>query len=149
VNLPASVTSIGSFVFTSCVNLASITVDPSNPDYSSVGGVLFDKNVQTLIQYPAGNIGGSYIIPGSVTSLAMGAFYDCANLAKVTIPSSVTFIPEEAFYDCTRLVTVNIPNGVTGIAEEAFSYCTSLTSMIIPARETLINAGGDAERGNW
>jgi hypothetical protein len=43
-----------------CSSLISITVDASNPNYSSVAGVLFDKNGSTLIKYPGAKVGTSY-----------------------------------------------------------------------------------------
>ena len=53
ITIPTSVTSIGKRVFGYCYNLASINAD-NNLNYSSVDGVLFDKNIKTLICYPAG-----------------------------------------------------------------------------------------------
>jgi len=49
VTIPSSVTNIGDYAFYACA-LTAITVDPSNPAYSSVAGVLFNKNQTTLIQ---------------------------------------------------------------------------------------------------
>jgi BspA type Leucine rich repeat region (6 copies) len=58
VSIPASVTSLGSLgngAFAYCTGLTSINVVEANPDYSSgVGGVLFNKNKTTLLQYPPG-----------------------------------------------------------------------------------------------
>ena len=70
-------------------------MDANNPAYSSVAGVLFDKNQTTLIQYPGGKA-GSYTIPDSVTSIG-GAAFACCSLTSVTIPDSVTSIGELAF----------------------------------------------------
>ena len=70
------VTSIGGEAFFDCSSLSAITVDASNPAYSSVDGVLFDKNQTALIVYPAGKVGG-YTIPNSVTSIGDAAFAGC------------------------------------------------------------------------
>ncbi|HQL88935.1 MAG TPA: leucine-rich repeat domain-containing protein, partial [Lentisphaeria bacterium] len=59
--IPASVTSIGVSPFADCSTLAEIVVESANPSYSSCGGILFDKNQTTLIQYPAGKSGGCQI----------------------------------------------------------------------------------------
>ncbi len=53
VTIPGSVISIGYDAFVDCTSLISITVDATNSFYSSVNGVLFDKNQNTLIQYPS------------------------------------------------------------------------------------------------
>ncbi len=129
VTIPASVTTIGVDPFGSCP-LSAITVDPGNPAYSSVAGVLFDKSQTTLIEYPAGKA-GSYTIPSSVTSIGLDAFWACTSLTSVTIPNSVTNIGDDAFGECISLTNVTIPNSVTSIGDYAFSYCTSLTSVTI------------------
>ena len=42
--IPKSVTNIYSTTFNECSSLTNITVDAQNPAYSSVAGVLFDKD---------------------------------------------------------------------------------------------------------
>ena len=69
------------------------------------------------LTYPGG-LGGSYTIPGSVTSIGNYAFESCAGLAGVTIPGSVTNIGAYAFQDCSGLTSVTIPAGVTSIGLE-------------------------------
>lgn len=82
IDIPDSVTSIGDFALADCINLLEIDVDDGNPDYSSVDGVLFNLNQDTLLQYPGGSV-GSYTISNSVTSIGDSAFYDCAGLEGV------------------------------------------------------------------
>ena len=68
VTVGCNVTSIWDSAFSTCVSLKTITVDAQNAFYSSVDGVLFNKDQTTLIQYPEGKT-GSYTIPNSVTSI--------------------------------------------------------------------------------
>ena len=63
VTIPDSVTSIGPLAFSGCSSLTAINVHAANPNYSSVDGVLFDKNQTTLIQCPGGKP-DSYRITG-------------------------------------------------------------------------------------
>lgn len=116
VTIPSSVTTIGSSAFTFCLSLTTITVDPFNLAYSSVDGVLFDKNNTALIQYPGGK-SGTYTIPSSVRSIKGSAFSHCHSLTSVTVPSGVTQIYYEAggssvFAACAKLteITVNPQN---------------------------------------
>ena len=85
-----------------CSGLTSIVVDASNTAYSSQDGVLYDKAMTALIQYPGGK-SGEFTIPSSVTSIYDYAFETCAGLTSVTIPNSVTSIGTYAFEACSSL----------------------------------------------
>ena len=139
VTIPSSVTYMGENTVTNdgC-NLTSFNVDNRNTVYASVDGVLFDKNLRTLIKYPRGRNQRTYIIPSSVTSIRSGAFLGCSSLASVTIPPSVASIDGSAFSGCSSLTSVTIPPSVTSIRWGAFSGCSSLTSIIIPSSITSI-----------
>ena len=130
VTLPASVTSIALGAFNYCASLTAFSVSTSNPAFSSnSSGVLFNKTKSTLVIYPDG-LSGAYAIPGSVTSIATGAFDFCANLTAITIPSSVTSIGANAFQG-TGLTSVSIPSSVTFIGGAAFNDCLSLTAFAV------------------
>ena len=132
ITIPNSVTSIENRAFSGCSSLTSINVDSNNPNYSSVDGVLFNKDKTTLVAYPGGKQ-GAYTIPNSVTSIGYGAFSGCSSLSSVTIPNSVTSIGEGAFSGCSSLSSVTIPNSVTSIGDYAFSGCSKLTSPVYNA----------------
>ena len=138
ITIPDSVTSIGDYAFSGCTSLTAIDVEIGNSNYTSVNGVLFNKDKTELICYPAGKTDKSYNIPNSVTRIDNGAFSGCASLASVTIPDSVTSIGDRAFYWCTSLTSITIPNGVTSIGESAFDGCASLASVTIPDSVTSI-----------
>jgi hypothetical protein len=130
VSIPNSVTSIDSYSFKGCTGLTSIGVAASNPSYSSIDGVLFDKNADTLITCPEGK-SGAFVIPGSVTSVGLSAFQDCTGLTSVAIPDSVTRIWQSAFWGCTGLTSLVIPDSVTIIERTAFAKCSGLASVAI------------------
>jgi hypothetical protein len=105
--IPASITNITDLAFYECSSLTTISVNTSNLVYSSVGGVLFNKNQTTLIAYPEGLTGG-YPIPAGVASIGNSAFAGCTNLTSITIPSSVTNIGQAPFEGCSALATISV-----------------------------------------
>ena len=136
VTIPDSVTYIGYGAFKSCTSMTTIDVSASNPNYASVDGVLYNKTISTLIEYPGGRT-GSFTISDSVTSIGILAFSSCP-ITSVTIPGNVTTIGYGAFSECHSLTSVTIPGNVTTIGDAAFVSCISLTSMIIPDSITSI-----------
>jgi hypothetical protein len=136
VTIPASVTHLGLRAFGGG-NLSEIVVDPLNPSYSSVDGVLFNKSQTTLIECP-GAKGGGYTVPSSVRAIGDNAFAYCTGLTNVTIPDTVTFIGVSAFSGCAGLTTMTIPSGVTEIRNSAFEACTGLTNVTILGSVTSI-----------
>ena len=132
ITIPSSVTEIGENAFRGCKGLTSITADKNNKNYTSVNGVLFNKNKTEILAYPNAK-SSSYVIPSSVTEIGSAAFYDCTGLKSVTIPSSVKEIGIDAFSGCTCLKSVTISNGVTNIESWAFYGCTGLKSVTIPS----------------
>ena len=123
--------------FSGCDSLAEITVDEKNANYSSLDGVLFNKDKTNVIICPNGKK-GTYSLPNKVTKISSYAFCNCSGLTSVTIPNSVTSIEDYAFDDCTGLTNIAIPNSVTSIGYSAFSGCTGLTSVTIPNSVTSI-----------
>lgn len=77
--IPKSVGSIGERAFYGCTGLTGITVDPLNSSFVGLEGVLFDKGLTLLRQYPEGKA-GSYMIPHGVTTIGADAFADCTGL---------------------------------------------------------------------
>ena len=130
--------------FYGCDSLAEITVDEKNANYSSLDGVLFNKDKTNIVIYPNGKK-GSYSLPNKVTKISSYAFCNCSGLTSVTIPNSVTSIGDSAFSGCTGLTNITIPNSVTSIEGSAFSGCTGLTNIMIPNSVTSI--GGSAFSG--
>ena len=119
VTIPSSVTYIEGNIFSSCSNLLSINVSENNTNYSSIDGVLFNKEKTKLLEYPAGK-SGEYVIPNDVISITNFAFEYCDNLTSIEFPNSVTSIGDFAFSCCKNLTSVIIPNSVTSIGHGAF-----------------------------
>ena len=138
ITIPDNVTYIDIWAFNGCTGLTAIDVKAGNNNYTSVNGVLFNKDKTELICYPAGKTDKSYNIPNCVTNVGGWAFDGCTSLTSITIPDSVTEIDWSAFEGCTSLTSITIPDSVTEIGWSAFEGCTSLKSITIPSSVTSI-----------
>jgi hypothetical protein len=103
VSISSSVSFIGNEAF-GFTPMTSINVDSNNPNYSSINGVLFNKSVTTLLEYPTA-LSGPYTIPSSVTSIDDNAFDSCS-ITSVTIPSNISTIGDRAFFQCSGLTSI-------------------------------------------
>lgn len=131
ITIPSTVTNIGLEVFLGCSALQLITVSSQNSHYSSVNGVLFDKDQTTLIECP-GALGGSYAVPATVTSIETYAFFNCLSLTNVVIPPSVTNISDHAFYYCPSLVSIFFGGDYPAIGSFAFLSDNDATAYYMP-----------------
>ena len=138
ITFPESVIEIGDNAFRECSNLTSIKVNSNNTEFCSIDGILFDKNIKTLITFPANKKVTSYAIPSSVTTIHDHAFEQCINLTSITIPHSVTKIGAYAFYYCLKLSSVSMTKSITSISGYTFSGCKNLTNISIPNSVTSI-----------
>ena len=140
ITIPASVVSIGWGVFSACQALTEIKVDAANPAYIAIDGVLFDKNMTTVIQRPEKRSETSYTIPSGVKTIAEGAFWGNTELTSITIPNDVSMIGDQAFSH-SGLTSVTLPVSVTQIGYSLFWNCKELTDVTLPAGITDIQAG--------
>lgn len=105
-----------------CSNLKSIEVSKDNKHYTSVDGVLFNKEMTELIQYPIGKKQKEYVIPDSVTKIGSGAFRYCKKLTKLTIGKGITVIDDPLLFHCENIETVILPDTLTKLDGGAFKY---------------------------
>ena len=145
--VPEGVLEITTDGWSAASNFASITVSPNNTVYASVDGVLYNKELTTLIKYPTAKADATFDIPAGVTAIGFGAFANATNLTSVNIPASVQTIETSAFQSCSALTSITIPDGVTTISGGVFANCRSLSSINLPESITSIeeNAFGYCE----
>lgn len=98
IDLPSTVTSIGTFAFGNCTSLTAINVNAGNANFmnNSSDGVLYTKSAggdpTNLICYPAGKANTSqYELPASVTEIADGAFAFNTHLESITVAGGSSF----------------------------------------------------------
>ncbi len=125
IELPDSVTELGTFTFMGCGKLTSVTL-PSGLTAIPEGAFAACAELESVT------------LSDSIVSIGNNAFSDCPKLKNMQLPESVTNIGEFAFYNCSSLKEINIPSGVTAINDCTFYGCSSLTSLILPEGITTI-----------
>ena len=80
ITIPKTVKFIWDYAFIHSNTVESFVVEAENDVFASQEGVLFTKNLYTLIQYPLAAKQVSYSVPSSTVEIAYGAFGDGGNI---------------------------------------------------------------------
>lgn len=104
IELPVGLSSLAYFTeaFDGVESLETIILDDSNPYYSLVDGVLYNKDLTRLIYYPNGLTNTTFTIPDSVTTIASQAFYQNDVLTEIYIGENVGEL-RQGFFDLSAL----------------------------------------------
>ncbi len=89
--IPKTVQTIGNFSFEGCFSLSEISVSPDNAYFAACDGVLYSKNMDSLLVCPGGRK-GEFIVPEGVIYIDLGAFFSTRDITLIHIPSTVSFI---------------------------------------------------------
>lgn len=135
VQIPDTVTEIGSNAFYNCTSLKSVTIQGNKPSCVKKIGRQAFMFCSELTDIP---------ILDSVTEIGSESFHHCEKLDTVTIPEGVTSVADGMFRYCYNLHTVTLPDSVTAIEERAFTG-TALTQIHIPAKVTRIETDAFSE----
>lgn len=138
-HIPAKVASIDPEAFFECTAMTAITVDPDNPYYTAVDGVLYNKAMTELVYYPPARPGTQFQVPDTVTRIGGYAFNWATNLERIDLPAGLKEIGMQAFSDCTALKVIDLPEGLTTVEGwSTFDNCASLESITIPTTLTYV-----------
>ena len=133
INFPASATSLDLSMFNIYIKeeevtekgytpLAAINVDENNPNYKSVDGILYNKDMSELLARPVRKQGDSYTLPDSVTTMSS---YSCAAnifLKNAILTDNVKKIEDNTFHDCHHLEYVDFgTNGTVELGKNVFN----------------------------
>ena len=115
IELPASVTKIGSYAFMDCSALKSVKL----PDGAEIGAFAF-RNCSSLT---------SVKLPSDMKEIPQGLFDSCLTLEEITLPEGLETIGELAFNYCKKLKEIKLPDTVRTVAPYAFRNCMAVTEM--------------------
>lgn len=68
-------------------------------------------------------------VPGNISSLRDGLFYNCTFLTNITLPNILKTIGLNTFYNCSNLTTITLPINLISIAANAFTKCDKLINI--------------------
>ena len=135
----------------SFVNLRALkkfVVDEANESYISVDGVLYTKDMKTLLCVPKAYEGTEFTVPETVEIIGRSAFSDC-KFEKVILPEGLKRIENMAFLKAEALKEIvsykgeetyaSLPEGLEFIGVDTFNYA-GITYLYIPASVKEIGA---------
>ena len=135
VNIPAGLVEFDASAFESN-NTTEFTVDEANPNYTTIDGIIFSKDLKELVAYPSAK-GETYNIPSGTEIIKKYAFCS-THLSQVEIPNTVEKIEDNAFAR-NYLSNIELPTSIIEIGEAAF-VASGLESIIIPESVTKIDS---------
>lgn len=113
-------------------NFEEITVDEDSPLFSSVDGVLYNKDKTELILCPRQKKVEHLIIPDTVQVIKNGAFEWHKELLSVSFPSGLRIIEQYAFRDCENLADIGkLPQGLKKIGFLSFYGCKGIKELTV------------------
>lgn len=110
-------------------------------------GVVFDRETDALVLYPADRPDEEYTLPDFVKSVAPCAFQNAAALKRVVIPAAITEIGYSAFEGFAGLEEIALHEGIRHIDSRAFYGCKSLRRIELPEKIKSIQASAFAYSG--
>ncbi len=113
ITIPSNVTYVDTYAFVNCKSLSKFNVSKDNKTFSSVRGMLYNKNGDKLILFPM-NKATSYSLPKGTKTIGKSAFEN-GKIKKITLPNTLKKIDGAAFLNCKNLYSINIPSSVTEI----------------------------------
>ena len=135
-SIPASVTSVSSSFVNECSALTTFYVESGSSSYEAYNGVLYTKDLKTLVRYPEGLTATSFTVRSGVTTIGNYAFYR-TKPTTVNLPAQLTKISDDAF-QYTKMTSLSLPSSLKEFGSDVFWYC-SLTTLTIPASVTTVS----------
>lgn len=153
IRIPASVSKFDGSSFAGC-KLQNYEVDSENSNFISVDGIVFSKDLTTLVAFPPDYPHRHYIVPETTRVIGENAFekssvsevilpegltsirrnaFSGSKIQRIEMPDSVTELGELVFHFCDNLEHIRLSDGLRTIERQTFSCCPELNSLEIPS----------------
>ncbi len=127
-NIPSGVRIIERNPFQGCTSLTNLTIASSNIYFTIDNGVLYSKDLTTLLAYLPAKAGTSFYVPSTITKIGESAFMGNRNLSTVIMRNGVKTIGESAFNN-TNIQSIYLSGSITSIGNAAFYNSNKLNSV--------------------
>ena len=115
--------------------LSKITVSEDNLVFSSIDGVLYSKDLETLIKFPNalafGESSLTFELPEHVKYINSKAFYLNDLVEQIIFNEGLEKISDSAFEQCKSLSSIKLPTSLTSVGKSAFKGCSKLRTIEI------------------
>jgi hypothetical protein len=159
IRIPAKVRRFDGSCFADCM-IEAYEVDKNNPFYVSVDGVVYSKDMHTLVAFPSAYPQKQFVVPETTKAIGDSAFmfsnveniilpsglvkiednaFESSSIRNIAIPNSVISIGKLAFRFCTKLECLNLSESLSTIPEQLISSCLSLKTLEIPSSVRILH----------
>lgn len=123
IKLPKSLKTFDGSCFGGC-NIEAYEIDSDNPYYTAVDGVIYSKDLATLVAFPSAYPNKHFKMPATTRVIGDSAFMD-SQIDSIELPDSLTIIEGGAFQG-SRIRAMVMPDSITEIGELTFRWCGEL-----------------------
>ncbi len=107
ITLSANIETVSIYSMMGCSSFEEFNVYSANKKFAAKDGVLYSKNLKSLLAYPIAKKGDNFSIPSYVETITTYAFNGCINLKSLTMWSSIKNLNSSAVINCKLLHTIN------------------------------------------
>ena len=117
--------------------LREIVISENNQNYLSLNGVLYTKDMKSLVAYPSQKQTSAYTVPAIVETIGIQSFRGVQALKELSFAegSQLKLIAESAFQQ-SQLRIIHLPSTLQKIDQNAFYYMESMSVISIPISVT-------------
>lgn len=131
INIGDTVDNIGSSVFFNCTSLQKIDVSINNATYCSIDGVLYTREIDTLLWYPSGKTDVNYTLPTSVTTISSNSLTHNNFLEELIITDNCNVIEDSAIYGCNKIKSITLGASIDNIDGILFTASPSIETILV------------------
>ena len=138
VTIPSSITQIKRNPFQWWRNLTAIYVPQDHTEVAGVNGVLYAKDLRTLIAVPSKFPEKDFIVPEGTGRLGSVAF-TTSTIRKITFPETLRSLGGSCFSFSFHLREATLPDGIRVLEEGCFRDC-GIQKLLIPSKAAVVGS---------